>query len=365
MTTYTWTVEVNSSALDDVQGITVQMGRRQITDVFRANTATITGRVLASLGSVDIGDEVTIFADDGVIAFPHPVFYGVVSDVQVTYGMVPNEDTWTIQAEDNLALLGRTVTSPLFALTAGDTTWEAALAVAVDAGWNASQEGTASSSTVSAQSLGTTNALNILNQIIATEQGLLYGDSGPGYVTFQSRNEFPTEPTVVFTDGTLSAGVGEATSPFDRVVFRSQADSYFTKVVVQPEGLAEQSSGTGDRTYTMQTYDETTAQAGNLADYVLSQLTVDNDVPQELSVFSSMTTYDIADLTTYNKKPYFQAVSIILRSVRYECQVQGYTITASPESARWTFYLSSTNTTVPFILDSDTSGVLDSSRLGF
>lgn len=365
MKTYTWDVQVNGTSLSDVQGITIQMGRRQITDSFRANTATISGRVLASLGSPEIGQTVEIYADDGVVASPQIVFFGLIADVQVTYGMVPNEDTWTISAEDNLALLGRTVTSSSFSWSAGIGTFDAAYAVAVDAGFNALRTGLVSSSTVSAQSLGTTNALNILNQIIATEQGIIYGDDTADTIRFQTRSIYPTTPTVVFTDGTLSAGVGEATSPFDRVVFRSQAESYFTKVVVQPDGLTDQSSGAGDRTYTMQSYDQTTTQAGNLADYVLSQLTVDNDIPQEVSVSSIMTTYNLADLTNFGVVPFWQAISIILRSVRYECQVQGYTITATPQSARWTFYLSSTNTTVPFILDSPTSGVLDSSRLGF
>ena len=149
MTTYAWEVQVKGATISDVQSITVQMGRRQITDRFRANTATITGRVLASLGTPDIGDVVRIYADDGIVASPQKIFQGRISDVQVNYGMVTNEDTWVIQVEDDLALLGRAVTSSSFSWSAGLGTFDVAQDVALDTNHNAYQIGATSSSTVS------------------------------------------------------------------------------------------------------------------------------------------------------------------------------------------------------------------------
>lgn len=363
MPNYTWTVEINGTPLDDVQGVSITAGRRQLTDPFKAATATVSGRLVASLGTVVIGDTIEIIADDGVRT--DLVFYGVVSDVSVNYGMVLNEDTWQIYAEDNLALVGRALTSGSFAFTAGSTIFTAFSALMTDIGLTGVQTGNFSSSTVSAQSLGNTNPMNVLQQLINTEQGIVQGGDSPNEIRIQTRETNAPPIGVVFSDGTLSPAVGESTSAFDRIVFKSQADSYFTKVVIEPAGLADQSAGTDDRTYTLPTYDETTTQAGNLANYVLGRLTADMDSPQELSVLSVETSFQLAKLTSYFIAPYFGGVGIILRGVRYNALILGWTISGSPESSRWTFQLANAQLVTPFILDSPTFGVLDQNKLGF
>jgi hypothetical protein len=363
MPKYTWSVEINGTPLDDVQGVSISAGRRQLTDTFKAATATVSGRLVASLGTVVIGDTIEIIANDGVRT--DLVFYGVVSDVSVNYGMVLNEDTWQIFAEDNLALLGRGLTSSSFSFTAGWTTATAFTNVVTNSGFNAFRTGNPSSSTVSAQTLNLDNPLNVLNQLMNTEQGLIYGDDSTKGIRFQTRESNSGTVAVVFSDGSLSPGVGESTSAFDRVVFDSQADSFFTKVVVEPAGLAAQTAGTDNRTYTLNTYDETTTQASTLASYVLGRLSNDEDSPQELSVSSVGSSFALASLTSFFVVPYFQLVGIILRGVRYNSQILGFTISASPGLSRWTFQLADADVSIPFILDSASLGVLDQNRLGF
>lgn len=363
MPNYSWTVEINGTPLTDVQQVSITAGRTQLTDPFKAATATVSGRLVASLGTVVIGDTIVIFANDGVRI--DLVFYGVVADVSVNYGMVLNEDTWQIQAEDNLALVGRALTSGSFAFTAGSNIFTAFDALMTDIGLIGIQTGNISSSTVSAQSLPNTNPMNVLQQLMNTEQGIVHGGIQPNQIQIQTRETNAPPIGVVFSDGTLSPAVGESTSAFDRIIFKAQADSYFTKVVVEPAGLADQTAGTDDRTFTLPTFDETTTQAGNLANYVLGRLTADIDSPQELSVLSVETTFQLARLTSYLIAPYFGAVGIILRNVRYNALILGWTISGSPESSRWTFQLANAQLATPFILDSASFGVLDQSRLGF
>jgi hypothetical protein len=363
MRTYTWIVEINGTPLDDVQGVSINAGRRQLTDTFKAATATVSGRLVASLGTVVIGDTIEILANDGVRT--DLVFYGVVSDVSVNYGMVLNEDTWQIFAEDNLALVGRALTSSSFSFTAGASITTSFQSLMTDIGLTGVQTGAVSSSTVSAQTFVNANPLNILQQLANTEQGVVYGDAAPNQIRLESRLATAQFISVVFSDGTLSPGFGEPTSDFDRIVFKSQADSYFTRVVVKPEGLADQEAGTDDRTYELASYDETTAQAGNLASYVLSRLTEDIGTPQELSVLSAETNFNLATLTSHLFIPYFPAIGIILRGVRYNSLVLGFNITASPESSRWTFQLANAQLVTPFVLDDAFFGVLDQNKLGF
>jgi hypothetical protein len=94
-------------------------------------------------------------------------------------------------------------------------------------------------------------------------------------------------------------------------------------------------------------------------------LTVDEDAPQELSVLSVETSFQLATLTSFFVVPYFQVVGVILRGVRYNAQILGFTISANPESSRWTFQLADANVVTPFILDDANFGVLDTNKLGF
>jgi hypothetical protein len=128
MARYDWIVEYIDGppvVLSDVQNIVLQKGRVQITDPFKASTATITGRNVADLPTIEIGAEIEIFCDESAFLFPASMFYGVVADVQITYGQVPAMDVWTIHCEDALATAGRSFTTASFSWSAGLTAYTA------------------------------------------------------------------------------------------------------------------------------------------------------------------------------------------------------------------------------------------------
>jgi hypothetical protein len=225
------------------------------------------------------------------------------------------------------------------------------------------------SSKVSAYSWANENALNIVNTLIATEQGRIVSAASVGAkdVEWYNRSVLNLLGEIcVFTDG--SAFVSGPQGRFQEIVFRSRADSFFTKTIVEPEGLASQSAGSGSRVFTMQSYDQTTAQAGDLAAYVLATLDVSQDVPANISYIvesQDVAVGEFAIRSALDTLGGVRTIKIVLRGQVYTCFVEGYTYSATPSQTRIRLNLSSSEAAVGFVLDDANFGVLDTSKLGF
>ena len=367
MARYEWTVVYDpagtADSLTDIQDISIQKGRVQITDPFKASTAKITGRNVAGLPTIEIGSEIEIYVDQSAFVAPESMFYGVVADVQITFGQIASMDTWVIYCEDALATAGRSFTTNVFSWSAGITAYEAAEDVMTNAFSGAlTLDGNVGIDTVSAESAPNTNVLQLLNELAATEQGYLTSLQ-PDEIKWVNRSEYILNQVLGdFTDGSL-ATVNTA-APFNDVTFRSQSDSFFDKVIVEPQGLAAQSSGTGSRVFTVKTYDETTAQAKNLADYILTTLQVQDSVPSTISAISEIQTNNLV-VTAFQQTGQGAVIGLILRGQSYGLFLEGATVSATPDQTRFTYNVVSSAALAFFILDSAVFGVLDQDRLGF
>lgn len=361
MTTLDYEVRYGATptVLADVQVFTVTRGRKQIQDPFKASVATIEGRNPGSLPTIEIGTAIDIVETNS----NNLVYRGYVADFRIDYGITSNLDRWVIDCEDALALAGRAFTSSTFGWSAGQSPYAAALVACAGAGITLTEVlyGGPPVSKLSAQSKPNNNLLNILNDLVFTEQGRLYGSNFIGWTGRAAVGLFPEQ--VAFTDGTMVTALDPIT--FDKVTFASKADSYFDRVVIEPEGLAAQDSGTGDRSFTHLSYDETTTQAQNLADYVLATLTVQDAVPTSVSCMSEDQTNATYALGLAIEAGSGVKAGIILRGQGYTVFVEGCTMTATPDQTRWTFDVVSAEAQNFFVLDSSVFGVLDSSRLGF
>jgi hypothetical protein len=362
VTTYTWTVVYDGSVnIDDVQNISITKGRSQITDPFKGGTATISGREVSSLPALEIGKEIEIVATEGLNSFT--MFHGIIADVQINFGIISAMDTYTISCEDALAIAGRGQTGDLFSWPSGVSTYTAAFEVLYDAFISAlTLSGSSSSSFVSGQSAPNANVLQLLNQIMATEQGYLFAQD-PFTIQWIGRNEYQTQPIIGdFTDDTLVTINDKAT--FQNVTFRSFADSYFDQVVVEADGLLPRAAGLGNRVYTIQTYDVSLTQAKNLADYLLATLQVQESVPSTLSTIAEIQNNNVA-IEAAQTAGSGRQCGLILRGDSYTVFVEGSTVTATPAQTRISLNLVSSEALSFFILDSTAFGRLDTDRLGF
>lgn len=336
--------------ISNVQNVTLRYGRTKITDTFSAGIAVINGRRPDLLPTISVGDGVNITVTNSGIGFAGGYR---VQDFRINYGMVASEDTWEIVCEDAIAELGRAYVNSSFA--AGQGTLTALETIALAAGLSASFSG--GGSTVSAQTFTNANALDICNRLMRTEQGAMFGED-VGEIQALGR-QLNTSFPVTFTDGTI-AGSGQK---YDQLEFAGIAENYATKTVVEPIGLAAQSAGTGNRVNTLDTYDQTTTQAANLALYVDGLLDYALNAPTSIScIGKTLTSAGVLELFG---RPQMYGLYIVFRGTTYEAVIYGGTMTITPADIRLTYNLVGADQTNYLTLGNAVLGTLNNNRLGF
>jgi hypothetical protein len=357
--------------LSDLQTVNVTRGRVGVQDPYKAGTASIGGRNPSDLPAIEVGDFLWVEAYPPDESVQFYMLLGRIADVQIEYGFVENMDSYTILVEDALANAGRLNASGSWA--AGITTAEAADDFLAGTGVtiNFIDPALAGASKVSAQTLTNANLLNVLNQLMATEQGNLTGVANDE-IQWQGRREFNIQnPLAKFTDDPVEISVTPQCK-YDTLNFASLADNVANKVIVTPEGLAPQSFGTGIKSFEMNSYDQTTSQAGDLAAYVQSTLTQATDVPFKISARISQ--QDNLSLLAMASTGVIERsfVQIELRGNVYNCIINGSTVTATPSDTRVSLNLFAADLSAFFVLDDSFYGRLQdngppayNNKLGF
>ena len=380
MPTWDWRVSFATSttftALPDVQNISISNGRRRQIDDYGVDQLTV-----ESLFPTDW--TVTPQLGDNIIAWVYTtaypsyptynywkMFQGRITNVDIQYGVVSNEDSVTITAEGLQAELGRTQING-YAVASASTGLQV-FDIADSVGLYVGNAG--GSSTGSAQTY-TGNLKAFVDTEVRTEQGRLRSTpTGPttldmGTLDFVGREALltgaPTTPD--WSDGTL-VSPGEKYK-YQQVKFKSAAEDFYNSVTVKPLGLASQTTTSGTTpiySYVADSYDVSTSQALSLAQYIRFKYDTTNSTPRELGFTISQQSASGAVLLLNLVQSFLGLeVNIVLRGVRYFCVVEGVNITASPEDTRILFSVSSNETNDYLILDNAVYGRLDNNRLGF
>lgn len=353
-------VKVNNVTVPNVQGYRITKGRQRASDPLRAGTAVVTGRVPSSLPSIAIGDVLLIDVRPTPTSLGYAFLFRV-ADFRIDYGTVAAMDTWTITAEDSLAVLGRATVDVSWA--ANSTSYTAMAAVCTAAGITSVQQ-LATQSEVSAQTLTDVNALDVFSTLMATEQGRVVtgytSTTGSPRVLIYGRG-WPQDATLFYLSDD-----GSGTNPvkYTNIEFAGLADNYADKVVVEPVGLATQTAGTGDFSYVTKSYSETTGDAESLAQYLVGVFTVQDDQPAVVQ----MRMAGNSDVARDNAVGLCEGLSILnikFRGNTYRAMVEGFTLSGSLDEIFITCYLSSTDFYPIFILDDTLNGVLNQNRLGY
>jgi hypothetical protein len=380
MPTWDWRVSFATSTtfttLPDVQNISISNGRRRQIDDYGVDQLTV-----ESLFPTDW--TVTPQLGDNIIAWVYTtaypsyptynywkMFQGRITNVDIQYGVVSNEDSVTITAEGLQAELGRTQING-YAVASASTGLQV-FDIADSVGLYVGNAG--GSSTGSAQTY-TGNLKAFVDTEVRTEQGRLRSTAtGPttldmGTLDFVGREALltgaPTTPD--WSDGTL-VSPGEKYK-YQQVKFKSAAEDFYNSVTVEPLGLASQTTTSGTTpiySYVADSYDVSTSQALSLAQYIRFKYDTTNSTPRELGfTISQQSTSGAVLLLNLVQSFLGLEVNIVLRGVRYFCVVEGVNITASPDDTRILFSVSSNETNDYLILDNAVYGKLDNNRLGF
>ena len=379
MPSWDWRVSFATSTtfttLPNVQQISISNGRRRQIDDYGVDQLTVESIFPSSwIVTPKLGDNIIAWVY--TTAYPsYPtynywkMFQGRITNVDIKYGMVTNEDSVTITAEGLQAELGRAQING-YALSSeniGLQAFNISNSVGISVG------PTSVMSTGSAQTY-TGNLKAWMDTAIRTEQGRLRSSPDApdvlaiGNLTFVGRGALLYGPAVTpeWSDGTL---VSVTDYKYQQVKFKSAAEDFYNSVTVEPLGLASQTSTSGATpvySYVANSYDVSTSQALSLAQYIRFKYDTTNSTPRELGfTISQQTTSDAVEMLNWVTNFLGLEVDIVLRGVRYYCVVEGVTITASPDDTRILFSVSSNETNDYLILDDAVYGRLDNNRLGF
>lgn len=360
----------------NVQGISITVGRQRQLDQYNASTARIEIRYPTGYAS-----PVTEFVSGTRVIIRNAtsnldMWVGRINNVQVQYGLpysggVGNADRLTITCEGSFAPLGRAQGNG-YTLSAGTL----------------NSQGTASQFetgiAVNATTLGNQNlsAYTVngawsdwLNLVAVTTNGRIIDGIAFGEITLWSPFDAYVS-TINFSDTANNA----TNQVYDNIEFASWADNFYSQVTVDPETLSpvvvtNPSASIPYRTYRANTLNSTTGGATDLANYLLNNYNSADFALTSISCLAeAQNTFKLDSIAYQSTSPTVTPrfawcigtqVNVTFRGTTFTCIIEGATMTATPESSRYTFYLSGADLNAYLRLDNAVFGKLDSNKLGY
>ena len=354
-----WTAFKTTGAvqIQNVQEVQMQFGRRRITDLLTAGTATVYGRRPDLLPSLVIGDSVYLrmnFQYPGQPAGPDPYneYDFRVANLTIEYGETSSMDTWVLELEDALAYLGRASLDTL-TIASGTSTATAAATIATAAGLTQTTVSGTTTAT-SAQTVTGQNAMDVYQNLVNTEAAWI--DCTGTSLSWYPRNVW--QDNIVYHDFTDD----NTEINYDDYRVSSLADNYADKVVISPRGSTAVVVGTGIFSYNLDTFSFNNSDAFSLGEFWNASLRIDYSTPRQISALVNNNYYIITNAMTQGN---LTGVRIKFRGVTSTSIVTGVQIFGTVESTNVTLYLSSVNFLAYLVLDSQVYGYLDFNLLGW
>ena len=368
---------ITFTALTNVQGINIKLGREKQLDAYNASNAEIEVRYptgyASPIAALKTGTYIKVESPSWLDSIGS-CFLGRIRDVQVRYGIpyvgsVGNADYLTISCEGFFAAVSRMngenyalgSGAPQAQLTASNTI------TGVTGGYNR-PTGT-DPVMVGLNITGTWG--DWYNQLLTTLNGRMWDTNLLNEINVVSpfyQNPINEAATETFSDTPTISQFS-----YDQIDFNSYADNYWTQVSVTPLGgsvvTVTQAGATKPyRTYTINTLNSSTGQATDFANYLSSLYGTAQFRIASISCLMEATSRNAKlDLLASQSPPSYPGMRIFVkfRGTTYPAIIEGVTISATPESSRYTFTLSSAEQNNYLILGSTVYGTLDYNKLGY
>jgi hypothetical protein len=367
---------VTFTALTNVQGINIKIGRDKQLDAYNASTAEIEVRYPSGYASpiadLKTGTYIKVESPNWIDTIGG-CFLGRIRDVQVRYGIpyvgsVGNADYLTISCEGFFAAVAR-MNGENYALASG----------APQAQLTESQSETGVTGTyfrpqgtdpvmVGTNITGTWG--DWYNQLLTTLNGRMWDMNGLDEIYVVSpflQNPINEAATAVFSDTPASNEFS-----YDQIDFNSYADNYWTQVSVTPLGssvvtVTQAGAATPYRTYSINTLNSSTGQATDFANYLASLYGTPQFRIASISCLVTGSLNSQIDLLGSQSPVSYPGmrVTVEFRGTTYSAIIEGVTISATPESSRYTFTLSAAEQNNYLILGSTVYGTLNNNKLGY
>lgn len=360
----TWT------ALSNVQEITMHIGRRSQLDQYSASTATIVVRYpngFASPIAAMVSGTLIRIKTPNVTDPYYSSFFGRIKDVYVSYGIpyannVGNADYLNITVEGFFAEASR-MSGQGYAMAA-DTLANQIVALNTQTGMTAS-----------------TDSFN--PNMAATTINGTWGDwVNAALVTINGRMSDVQQVKGVFIRGpynqtTCTVGFSDAANNatnqvYDQVAFGALSDNYYTQVKVDPESFAAQTATKAGetapfRTYIVNTLSASTGQALDQANFLLSQYQTQRFALTSVSCLAeAQASFKLDRMGLSQLGELIGArVTVVFRGTTYYSIIEGVSVSATPASSRYTYYLSGQDLNNYLVLNDSVFGQLDYNKLGY
>jgi hypothetical protein len=355
------------TALSNVQGIQINIGRRALIDNYSADTCQIdvwypTG-YYSPIAAMVTGTFIKVVNTTS----SKVIWYGRITDTAVSYGIVynsgtnvGNSDRLSISCEGALAQWGRSRGNG-YAMSAGTATAQLA-AAATSNGLTATSNYSASDNPSLAATTVSGSWGDWFNQYTATLNGRIR--QGSNSVTAISKYS-SFNSTVNFSDTTNNA----TNQVYSSIDFQSLGQNYFTQITISPESYSAQVASSGSAPYrnlNLSTYNNSTGQALDFANYLLTQYGSTSFALASVSCLAeAQNTMKLDSIGTGFWDCIGYAVTVTFRGTVYYAIIEGASFTADPESSRYTFYLSGADLNSYLILDNTVQGRLNFNKLGY
>ena len=359
----------NSSftTLSNVQGVSIGIGRRALVDNYSADTCSIDVWYPTGYYSPITAMVTGTFIKVTNSTTSKVIWYGRITDTQVKYGIVynsgtqvGNSDRLTIRAEGALAQWGRARGNG-YSMGAGTASAQLAAAASsngltVTSNYSATDNPSLAATTVS------TSWGDWINKFTATLNGRIRQGSN----AIQALSKYSSfNSTINFSDALNNA----TNQVYDAIDFQSLGQNYFTQITITPESYAAQVASSGSapfRNLNLQTFNNSTAQAADFANYLLTQYGTTSFALASVSCLAeAQNSMKLDQIGTGFWDCIGYAVTVTFRGTVYYAIIEGASFTATPSSSRYTFYLSGADLNSYLILNNAVQGRLNFNKLGY
>ena len=365
------------TALTNVQNISIKLGREKQLDAYNASNAQIEIRYptgyASPIAALKTGTYIKIESPNWLDSIGS-CFFGRIRDVQVRYGIpyaggVGNADYLTISCEGFFAAVAR-MNANSYAMAAGAPQAQLTAATAIT-GTTGSYYRPAGTDPVMVGQILTGTWGDYYNQLLTTLNGRMWDCNAINEVDVIS--PFYQNPITPSAAATFSDTPSVTQFSYDQVDFNSYADNYWTQVSVTPLGgsvvtVTQAGATTPYRTYTINTLNSSTGQATDFANYLSGLYGTAQFRIASISCLMEATSHNgQLDLLASQSPPSYPGmrISVIFRGTTYSCIIEGITITATPNSSRYSFTLSAAEQNNYLVLSDPTFGTLDYNKLGY
>lgn len=357
--------------LDNVQEIAFRGGRRNQLDAYNASSITITARYPSGYASpiADLvpGTYMQVLSPN-IAGYPYGLG-GKIRNVNVTYGKPYASNTGPadyieIDVEGGFAEVGR-MAGNSYAMAASTfsgqvTAMNSQTGLTVGVGL-AGADPAMAATTIS----GTWG--DWVNSSLVTINGRMSDFGSAGFVILRNSYLYAT-CSVNFSD----VANNSTNQIYDTLRFDALADNYYTQVQVDPESYAIQTVTKSGatlpyRTLTVNTFNSSTSQAADLATFLLSQYQTQKFAISQISCSAeAQASFQLDKLGLSGMAEMIGArVNVTFRGTTYTCIIEGISLTATPEGARYTYDVSGADLNNYLILNDAVFGKLDNNKLGY